>query len=223
MKPILIHHPLKRIQFSSHSEAQFSHFETTFIEHYKHLHDELSCIKNELLELKPGIDIVMSEFKFVKAAFDQLQEKITCAEVLFGIDQETEAPAEDYSIKPGEINKVLKEFQSVRHQYWSMMVPMHKQFNAVCEKFSAFDDAVEKFEKEFAGPLMRNFAIMEIDSRSFKKDMNEFRIEWMAIAGLHDTCLDEYSEWAKLQIELVKDSDVLYCRIKKLFRHIYNI
>lgn len=223
MKPILIHHPLKRIQFSSHSETALSHFETDFIEHYKQLHDELSCIKNELLELKPGIDIVMSEFKIVKAAFDQLHGKIACAEVLFGIAKQTEAMPEDCSIKPGEINKVLNEFQFVRQQYWSIMVPMHKQFNDLCDKFSAFDDAVEKFEKEFSEPLMRNFAIMEIDSRSFKKDMNEFRIEWMAIASLHDTCLDEYAEWARLQLELVKDSDLLYGRIKKLFRYIYNI
>lgn len=223
MKPILIHHPLKRIQFSSHSETVFSHFETSFIEHYKQLHDELSSIKSELLELKPGIDIVMTELKTVRVAFDQLNEKIGSAEILFGIDQEKEVQAGGYSIKPGEINKVLNEFQSVRQQYWSIMVPMHKLFNAVCDKFSAFDDAVEKFEKEFSEPLMRNFAIMEIDIRSFKKDMNEFRIEWMAIASLHDTCLDEYAEWAKQQLDLVRDSDVLYCRIKKLFRHIYNI
>lgn len=223
MKPILIHHPLKRIQFSSHSETTFSHSEAAFIEQYKQLHDELSSIKNELLELKPGIDIVMTELKTVRVAFDQLNEKIGSAEILFGIDQEKEVPTGGYSIKPGEINNVLNEFQSVRQQYWSIMVPMHKQFNDVCEKFSSFDDAVEKFEKEFAEPLLRNLAIVEIDIRSFKKDMNEFRIEWMAIAGLHDTCLDEYAEWAKQQLDLVKDSDVLYCRIKKLFRHIYNI
>lgn len=223
MKPILIHHPLKRIQLSSYSEATFNHFETAFIEHYKQLHDELSSIKNELLELKPGVDIVMSELKVVRTAFDQLQEKITSAEVLFGIGQEIETTEAGYSIKPGELNKVLNEFQSARQQYWSIMVPMHKLFSAVSEKFAAFDDAVEKFEKEFSEPLLRNFAIMEIDSRSFKRDMNAFRFEWMAIACLHDTCLDEYAEWAKQQIELVKDSDVLYCRIKKLFRHIYNI
>lgn len=223
MKPILIHHPLKRIQFSSHSETTFSQTEAVFIEQYKHLHDELSSIKNELLELKPGIDIVMTELKTVRAAFDCLHEKISNAEVLFGIDGEKVIPGEGYSIKPGEINKVLNDFQTVRHQYWGIMVPLHKQFNDVCEKFSGFDDAVEKFEKEFAEPLLRNLSIVEIDTRSFKKDMNEFRIEWMAIASLHDTCLDEYAEWAKLQIELVKDSDVLYCRIKKLFRHIYNI
>ena len=40
---------------------------------------------------------------------------------------------------------------------------------------------------------------------------------------MQDECLDEYSEWVKKQTGLVSDSDALYDRIKKLFRHINTI
>jgi hypothetical protein len=222
MRPILIHHPLKRIQFSYHSEAGLNHFESAFIDRYKLLHDELAGIKNQILELKPGIDIVVAEFNTVRVAFETLHQKIGFAEHMFGLCELTETTTE-CSLKPGEITHVLNEFQQIRQQYWSIMVPMHNLFNSVCERFSAFDEAVEKFEKEFAEPMFHNYSIMEIDSRSFRKDMNEFRIEWMAIASLQDHCVDEYSEWAKQQLALVKDSDELYGRIKRLFRHMYHL
>jgi len=220
MKPILIAHPLKRIQLDYHSETALSNFESTFIDRYKQLHDELAAIKNELLQLGPGIDIVMTELNNVRLAFDKLQTKISSTELLFGINQQDELAPGEYTIRPGEINEVLNEFQSVRLQYWGIMVPMHKLFNSVCKKFSAFDITVEVFEKEYAEPYFRNVGKMEIDRRSFDKDMNEFRIEWMAIASLQDTCLDEYTEWARLQTALVNDSDALYARIKNLFQHI---
>lgn len=223
MKPILIPHPLKRIHLNYNSEAALNNFETTFIDRYRQLHDELATIKNELLQLGPGIDIVMSELTNVRQAFDKLHSKISSTELVFGVNHGEPIAAGEYSIRPGEINEVLNEFQSVRLQYWSIMVPMHKLFNSVCKRFSTFDATVEQFEKEYAEPLFRNVGRMEIDRSSFDKDMNEFRIEWMAIASLQDNCLDEYTEWARLQTSLVNDSDALYGRIKNLFQHINTV
>ena len=223
MKPILIPHPLKRIHLNYNSEAALNNFETTFIDRYRHLHDELATIKNELLQLGPGIDIVMTELKNVRQAFDKLHGKISCTELMFGLNQDEPIAAGEYTIKPGEINEVLNEFQTIRLQYWSIMVPMHKLFNSVCKRFSDFDGKVEQFEKEYSEPFFRNVVRMEIDKSSFDKDMNEFRIEWMAIASLQDNCLDEYTEWARLQTALVNDSDALYGRIKNLFQHINTL
>lgn len=218
MKPTIILHPLKRIHFSYKSEATLSQFETIFIERYKDLHDELAIIKNQLLQLGPVIEIVATEFKNVKKAFDKLREKIIRTECMIGIETGNEVTPAPFNIRPEEINKVLNEFQDIRSSYWSIMLPMHNQFNVVYKRFTDFDDKVELFEKEFSEPLFRNFEIMEIDIRCFDKDMNEFRAEWMAIANLQETCLDEYTEWAKHQTTLVNDSSVLYDRIKKLYQ-----
>lgn len=220
MKPTIIPHPLKRIYFSYKSEATLSHFETVFIERYKDLHDELATIKNQLLQLGPVIEMVAIEFKNVRKAFNKLREKIARTECVTGIGEGNEVTAGPFTIHPEEINKVLNEFQSTRSNYWSIMLPMHNQFNAVYKRFTDFDDKVEIFEKEFTEPLFRNFEIMEIDARCFDKDMNEFRSAWMAIANLQETCLDSYTEWARLQTTLVNDSSVLYDRIKKLYRHL---
>lgn len=223
MKPTLIPHPLKRIHFNYNSEAALSDFEKTFIEKYKQLHDELAAIKNQLLQLDPLIEIVLNRLKKVRKAFDKLNSKITRAELILGIGTADDIIPNEFRVRPGEIQNMLDEFQSLRKDYWHIMVPMHKHFNTVYKRFIAFDDIVEIFEKEFSQPLFRNFETMEIDVYCFDKDMNEFRDEWMVIANLQDTCLDKYNEWAKHQTALVNDSDVLYDRIKKLFQYISDM
>ncbi len=223
MKPNLIPHPLKRIHFNYNSEAALSDFETAFIAQYKHLHDELATIKNHLLQLAPGIKKVMAELKQVTTGLEKLQTIIIRTEQVFGLGQADKLVPGVYSIKPGEIQKALDEFQGIRSDYWDIMVPMHKQFNSIYERFTAFDDVVEQFEKEYSAPLFHNSENMEIDIRCFDKDMNEFRVEWVGVAHLQDECLDEFSEWAKKQTKLVSDSDNLYDRIKKIFQHINAI
>ena len=223
MKPTVIPHPLKKIHFTYKSEARLSQFETVFIERYKGLHDELADIKAQLLQLAPIIDIVATEYKNVKKAFDELREKIVRTECMTGIGTSEDFPPSPISIRPDEINKVLSEFQEIRSNYWSIMLPMHSQFNDVYKRFTDFDDKVEVFEKEFSEPLFRNFEIMEIDTRSFDKDMNEFRAEWMSIASLQETCLDKYTEWAKYQTILVNDSSALYNRIKPLYKYLNTL
>lgn len=223
MKPTLIPHPLKRIRFNYNSEAALSDFERAFIDKYKQLHDELASIKDELLLLGPSIRKVIYELKLVKKAFGKLHEKIRLTEQMLGLSPAIDIPNGKFRVKPGEINKVLSEFQAVRQDYWNIMVPMHNQFNAVYIRFTEFDDAVERFEKEYSQPLFRNSENMEIDTCCFDKDMNEFRKQWMAITDLQETCLDEYADWVKDQTTLVNDSAALYDRIKKLFQYIGNI
>jgi len=223
MKPTLISHPLKRIQFHYNSEASLSDFETAFIDRYKHLHDELETIKTQLLQLGPDIQTVMAELENATKFFENLKAIIVQTERKLGLAPAGEIMTGEYRIKPGEIQKALDEFQATRNDYWDIMVPMYKLFNKVFERFTAFDNTVEQFEKEFSQPLFRNSKTLEIDIRCFDQDMNEFRIEWMAIANLQDDCLDEYNQWAKQQAALVNNSEMLYDRIKKLFQHISNI
>ena len=223
MKPTIISHPLKRIYFNYNSEAELSDFETAFIDRYKQLHDELATIKNQLLQLGPDIKKVMTELKLVTNALEKLRTVIVRTERMFGLGPANEIVSCVYSIKSGEIQKVLDELQVIRSNYWELMVPMHKLFNSIFERFTSFDDAVEQFEKEYSAPLFNNFENRTIDIRSFDKDMNEFRVAWMAVAHLQDECLDEYSEWVKKQTVLVNDSDALYNRIKKIFQHMNTI
>lgn len=219
MKPTQIPHPLKRICLTYNSEAALSNFEKNFIERYKLLHDELVVIKNQLVQLGPDIEMVMTGLAEVKNSFDTLDNKITSTELMLGIGDDGLVPGH-FVVRPGEIQNLLDEFQSVRKDYWLIMVPMHNLFNNVYRRFIAFDDTVEQFEKEFSEPLFQNFETIEIDIASFDKDMNRFRDAWMAIASMQDKCLDEYNEWAKRQTSLVNDSDDLYDRIKNLFQHI---
>lgn len=223
MKPTLIPHPLKRIRFNYKYETALSDFERAFIERYKQLHDELAMIKDELLQLGPNIRKVMSELKLVRKSFDTLHEKIRLTEQMLGLSPALDIPKGEFRVKPGEINKVLNEFQSIRQDYWAIMVPMHNRFNAVYIRFTAFDDTVERFEKEYSQPLLSNPENMEIDTRCFDNDMNEFRRQWMAITDLQESCLDEYADWVKDQTALVNASTALYDRIKKLFQYISNI
>ena len=223
MKPTIIPHPLKRIHFKYNSEAALSDFETAFIDRYKQLHDELATIKKQLVQLGPDIKKVMTELKQVTTFLEKLRTIIVRTERMFGLCPSNEIVPGVYSIKSGEIQKALDEFQAIRSAYWDIMVPMHKQFISIFERFTAFDDAVEQFEKEYSDPLFHNSEYMEIDIRCFDKDMNEFRVEWVGVAHLQDECLDEFSEWAKKQTTLVSDSDALYDRIKKIFQHINNI
>ena len=223
MKPTIISHPLKRIHFNYNSEAALSDFETAFIDRYKQLHDELATIKSQLLKLGPDIKKVMAELKQVTIALEKLRTVIVRAERMFGLGPADEMVSCVYNIKSGEIQKVLDELQIIRSNYWDIMVPMHRLFNSIFERFTAFDDAVEQFEKEYSTPLFHNFENMAIDILSFDRDMNEFRVAWMGVAHLQDECLDEYSEWVKNQTVLVNDSDTLYNRIKKIFQHINTI
>ena len=223
MKPTVIPHPLKRIHFNYNSEAALSDFEKTFIDQYKQLHDELATIKAQLLQLAPAIERVLAGLKKLRTAFNKLNDKITRTELMLGIGVADDLVPGEFRIRPGEIQNILDAFQCLRKDYWDIMVPMHNLFTSVYKRFTAFDDSVEQFEKEFSQPLFRNFETMEIDICCFDKDMNEFRNEWMSIANLQDTCLDEYNEWAKQQTALVNDSDALYDRIKKLFQHISNL
>jgi chromosome segregation ATPase len=223
MKPTIISHPLKRIHFNYNSEAALSDFETAFIDRYKQLHDELAAIKSQLLQLGPDIKKVLAELKQVTTALEKLRTIIVRTERMFGLGPADEIVSCAYNIKSGEIQKVLDELQVIRSNYRDMMVPMHKLFNSIFERFTAFDDAVEQFEKEYSDPLFHNFENMAIDIRSFDNDMNEFRAAWMDVAHLQDECLDEYSEWVKNQTALVNDSDSLYDRIKKIFQHINTI
>ena len=223
MKPTIISHPLKRIHFHYNSEAALSDFETAIINRYKQLHDQLATIKNQLLQLRPDIKKVMAELKHVTTGLEKLLTVIIRTERMLGLGPADEIVPGVYSIKSGEIQKALDEFQAIRSYYWDIMVPMHKQFNSIYEMFTAFDDAFEQFEKEYSDPLFHNSENMEIDIRCFDKDMNEFRVEWVGVAHLQDECLDEFSEWAKKQTTLVSDSDALYDRIKKIFHYINTI
>ncbi len=223
MKPTVIPHPLKRIHFKYHSEAALSDFEKAFIDRYRQLHDELASIKNQLLYLAPDIIRVDSELTVVSSAFEKLRTLILRTERMFGMGPADETVPGVYSIKSGEIQSALDEFQAVRSGYWDLMVPMHKKFNSVYEQFAAFDDKVEHFEKVFSAPLFRNQAHMEIDTLCFDNDMNQFRVEWVGVAHLQDECLDDFSEWAKKQTALVSNSDALFVRIKKLFHYIDTI
>jgi hypothetical protein len=220
MKPTIIPHPLKRICFNYNSDAALSNFEKKFIEKYKQLHDELADIKASLLELGPDIEMVLTGLKDVRKAFDKLDDKITRTELLLGISADDDMSPGEYIVRPGEIQNILDEFQSIRKDYWLIMVPMHNLFNDVYKRFIAFDDTVEQFEKKFSQPLSRNAETMEIDSRSFDQDMDEFRDAWMSITGLQDACLEQYNKWARRQTVLVNDSDALYERIKILFHYI---
>lgn len=223
MKPTIIPHPLKRIQFNYNSEAALNDFEKAFINRYKLLHDELAAIKTQLLQLDPAIAKVLSRLKSLRKIFDKLNDKVAQTASMLGIVPSGDGQANEFRIKPGEIQSLLNEFQSLRMEYWQIMVPMHKQFNTVYTRFTAFDDTVELFEKEFSKPLFRNSETTEIDICCFDKDMNEFRNEWMVIAHMQEACLDDYNEWAKHQTSLVNDSDALYDRIKKLFQYISDI
>ncbi|MGZ8558768.1 MAG: hypothetical protein ACXWWC_10560 [Chitinophagaceae bacterium] len=223
MKPSVILHPLKRIHFNYISEAALSDFETAFIERYKQLHDELAAIKSQLLQLAPGIKNVMAELEQATTGLEKLRTIIIRTEQMLGLGPADEIVPGVYNIKPGEIQKALDEFQGIRSDYWDIMVPMHQQFNFIYERFAAFDEAVEEFEKEYSGPLFQNSENMQIDIRSFDIDMNEFRGAWVGVAHLQDECLDEFSEWAKKQTTLVCDSDALYDRIKNIFQHLNAI
>ena len=223
MKPSLINHPLKRIHPKYNAEAALSDFETTFIERYKLLQDELATIKAQLLQLKPTIKGVFSLLQEVRQAFDKLNDKITRTALVLGIGFGDDIAPNWYKVRPGEIQHMLDEFQSLRKNYWLIMEPMHHLFTTAYERFAAFDDTVELFEKEFSEALLYNFENMDIDSSCFDNDMNKFREEWTALADLQEKCLDDYNEWAKQQTQLVNDSDALYDRIEKLFQHIHNI
>lgn len=223
MKPTLIPHPLKGIYFSYHSQAALSEFERAFIERYRQLHDELASIKQELLHLRPLIQTVYEELKKVRKAFDQLHSRIGLTEQMLGLIPPVDIRPGQFRVKPGEINEALNAYQTLRNEYWSLMIPMHNQFNAVYARFTLFDDKVEQFEKEYSQPLFRNSQYMEIDTRCFDNDMNEFRRQWMAISDLQEACLDDYAAWAREQTTLVNDSDALYNRIKKLFQYISDI
>lgn len=223
MKPTIIPHPLKKICFNYNSDAALSDFEKKFIEKYKQLHDELATIKISLLQLGPDIEMVLAGLKEVRKAFNKLDDKITRTELLLGICADDDIIPGEYVVRPGEIQNILDDFQSIRKDYWLIMVPMHNLFNAVYKRFIAFDDTVEQFEKKFSQPLLRNAESMEIDSRCFDQDMDEFRDAWMSITGLQDACLEEYNKWAKRQTVLVNDSDTLYERIKLLFHYISDM
>ena len=223
MKPTLIPHPLKRIRFHYNSEAALTDFEQAFINRYKQLHDELAMIKDQLLRLGPSIRKVVNEVKIVRKSFDKLYEKIRLTEQMLGLTPALDISKGEFRVKPGEINKVLNEFQGIRQEYWNIMVPMHNNFNDVYIRFTAFDDTVERFEKEYSQPLFNNPQNMAIDTKCFDNDMNEFRKQWMAITDLQESCLDEYAEWVKDQTALVNDSASLYDRIKKLFQYMNNI
>jgi hypothetical protein len=223
MKPTVIPHPLKKIHFNYNSEAALSDFEKAFIDRYKQLHDELATIKTQLGQLDPAIENVFIQLRDLRKVFDKLNDKVTRTALMLGIGRADDIVSNEFRIRPGEIQNILDEFQSLRKDYWQIMVPMHKQFNTVYNRFTTFDDAVELFEKEFSKPLFSNFETMEIDICCFDKDMSEFRDEWMVIANMQETCLDKYAEWAKYQTALVNDSDVLYVRIKKLFQYISNL
>ena len=111
MKPNLIHHPLKRIHFTYHSEAALSDFETAFIDRYKHLHDELATIKSQLLQLAPCIKKVLAELSNVTTGLEKLWTVIMRTEQMFGLCPSDEIVPGVYSIKSGEIQKALDEFQ----------------------------------------------------------------------------------------------------------------
>jgi hypothetical protein len=223
MKPTLIPHPLKRIRFHYNSHAALSDFEQEFIKRYKLLHDELAMIKDELLYLGPNIRKVMKEVKMVRRSFDKLHDKIRLTEQMLGLSPAIDIPNGEFRVKPGEINQVLNEFQATRQDYWNIMVPMHNHFNDIYIRFTAFDDTVERFEKEYTQPLLNNPGEMQIDTHCFDNDMTEFRQQWMAITDLQESCLDEYAEWVKDQTRLVNDSSDLYERIKKLFQYMSDI
>ncbi len=223
MKPTLIHHPLKRIHFNYHSEAALSEFEKAFIDRYKQLHDELAAIKSQLMQQQPEIRKVSDELKQVAASLKKLQTRINNIERLLGLGNSDTFVDVMYVFKPGDLQNLVDEFQSVRSEYWSIMTPMHQQFHIIYERFIGFDDKVELFEKEYSRPLLNNFQSTEIDVRCFDKDMNEFRAEWSAVAHLQEECLDEYSEWGKNHAAMVSDWDALFERIKILYSHLSSI
>ena len=223
MKPTLIHHPLKRIHFNYHSEAALSEFEKAFIDRYKQLHDELAAIKSQLMQQQPEIRKVSDELKLVAVSLQKLQTRVNNIERLLGLGNSNAFVDVMYVFKPGDLQNLVDEFQSLRSEYWNIMTPMHQQFHGIYERFIGFDDKVELFEKEYSRPLLHNFQNMEIDARCFDKDMNEFRAEWSSVAHLQEECLDEYSEWGKNHASMVGDWDVLFERIKILYRHISSI
>jgi hypothetical protein len=223
MKPTLIHHPLKRIRFNYMSEAALSDFETAFIDRYKQLHDELAEVKSQLLQQQPGIKKVAADLKQVICALDKLRKRIVNIERMLGIGPTDTIVNLVYVFKPGDLQTLVDEFQAIRNDYWDIMTPMHQQFHIIYERFIGFDDKVELFEKEYSQPLFRNFDKMEIDISCFDSDMNEFRLEWTAVAHLQEECLDEYSEWGKNHSTMVGNWDGLFDRIKTLYRHITSL
>lgn len=223
MKPTLIHHPLKRIHFNYHSEAALSEFETAFIDRYKRLHDELASIKTQLIGQQPDILKVVKELELVAAVLAKLKAKVANVERLLGLGTSTTIVDILYVFKPGDLQNLVDRFQEIRSEYWDNMTPMHQQFHAIYERFIGFDDKVEEFEKEYSRPLFRNFKNMEIDICCFDKDMNEFRMEWSAVAELQEECLDQYSAWGKNHAAMVGEWDALFERIKVIYRHITSI
>jgi hypothetical protein len=223
MKPTLINHPLKRIQFNYHSEAALSEFETAFIDRYKKLHDELATIKNQLIGQQPAISLVSSELKKVASALEKLRSRVFHIERMLGLGETDTVVDVIYVFKPGDLQALVDEFQSLRAGYWNIMTPMHQQFHDIYDRFIGFDDKVEEFEHEYSRPLFRNVDRTEIDISCFDKDMNEFRLAWTAVAHLQEDCLDEYSEWGKNHSLMVNEWDTLFERIKILYRHISTV
>jgi hypothetical protein len=223
MKPTLIHHPLKRIHFNYHSEAALSEFEKAFIDRYKQLHDELAAIKQQLMQQQPEIKKVSDELSLVAVSLQKLQTRVNNIERMLGLGKSDAFVDVMYVFKPGDLQNLVDDFQSIRSEYWNIMTSMHQQFHVIYERFIGFDDKVELFEQEYSRPLLHNFQSMEIDARCFDKDMNEFRAEWSAVAHLQEECLEEYSDWGKNHAAMVSDWDVLFERIKILYRHISSI
>jgi hypothetical protein len=101
----------------------------------------------------PDIKKVMAELKQVTIALEKLRTVIVRAERMFGLGPDDEIVSCVYNIKSGDIQKVLDELQVIRSNYWEIMVPMHRLFNSIFERFTALYDAVELFEKEYSTPL----------------------------------------------------------------------
>jgi hypothetical protein len=212
MKPTIINHPFHVIKLDYMSEAPLSALEQEAIEKYVELHNKSQEYNDVLTRLLTYYTSATKTLHQCQVIFDNLQNEYLLLTPMLHYLQEggplTESEIE--SIDESErvcydTQPLLTELHNFNHTfdaYADGLMAAEKEYATTEQQQEKLEHQFDDFNDNFFSPIIRDYAIMEIDICTLDENFDDFRGAFSDLYKLADNLCDTRNAFLDLHIKL---------------------
>ncbi len=221
MKPEFISTKLRNIQLGYHHGDGFplSDYERSLINDYRKMHerafqnDELiEIFRGEAVEMKNLTSTLTQEYAELEKHFRSIRNLVEIQEELYNEEGQFCMQIEGEMVKFDEHHS---GFTAKSQDLHSQVVASHQRYSAFLDDFENFEKEVEKFDCSTI-ELYKNFNLYEIDLDAFEQDIDKFRGNLSDQETELNLMCDFYSEAVLEFNQLIETYSGLLDEIKQL-------
>lgn len=126
---------------------------------------------------------------------------------------------QSYTLKPGEFQKEVQEFEKVYNAFFAAFKPFVAHFSSLEKDYEQYDSLFTEFDKSYFAAMWKDCTSMRIDMCRLDDDYNELK-ELLQIHEIRDKAIDEYNTLPYDYQAIVPRIERIYSGLKSIFDNI---